>query len=140
MIISTKSNSEARMREVIREQVATSMAEFMANMNRGAGGHGADGAGAGGAGADGAGAGGALAGVTRSGGPVVLEPVVLEPVVPDQQRPKLLVIAKEGISEIWQLQLSKSCIELGGMKGIFLLHGIDAANGTHGLEVENVDD
>ncbi|GKG41803.1 hypothetical protein Tco_0473554, partial [Tanacetum coccineum] len=29
---------EARMREVIREKVATSMAEFMANMNRGAGG------------------------------------------------------------------------------------------------------
>ncbi|GKF40210.1 hypothetical protein Tco_0120271, partial [Tanacetum coccineum] len=37
--------SEACMREVIREQVAISMAEFMANMNRGAGGAGADGAG-----------------------------------------------------------------------------------------------
>ncbi|GJU61413.1 putative reverse transcriptase domain-containing protein [Tanacetum coccineum] len=47
--------SEARMREVIREQVATSMAEFMANMNRGAGGAGAGGGGAGGAGAGGAG-------------------------------------------------------------------------------------
>ncbi|GJY22100.1 putative reverse transcriptase domain-containing protein [Tanacetum coccineum] len=33
--------SEARMREVIREQVATSMAEFVANMNRGTGGFGA---------------------------------------------------------------------------------------------------
>ncbi|GKF99351.1 hypothetical protein Tco_0298134, partial [Tanacetum coccineum] len=54
--------SEARMREVIREQVATSMAEFMANMNRGAGGAGAGGAGAGGDGAGGAGAGGARAG------------------------------------------------------------------------------
>ncbi|GKG38098.1 hypothetical protein Tco_0457321, partial [Tanacetum coccineum] len=53
---------EARMREVIREQVATSMAEFMANMNRGAGGNGASGAGAGGAGAGGDGAGGAGAG------------------------------------------------------------------------------
>ncbi|GJS16725.1 putative reverse transcriptase domain-containing protein [Tanacetum coccineum] len=42
--------SEARMREVIREQVAASMAEFMANMNRGAGGAGAGGAGVGGAG------------------------------------------------------------------------------------------
>ncbi|GJX89757.1 putative reverse transcriptase domain-containing protein [Tanacetum coccineum] len=51
--------SEARMREVIREQVAASMAEFMANMNRGAGGAGAGGAGAGGAGAGGAGVGGA---------------------------------------------------------------------------------
>ncbi|GKB33905.1 putative reverse transcriptase domain-containing protein [Tanacetum coccineum] len=51
--------SEARMREVIREQVAASMAEFMANINRGAGGDGAGGAGAGGAGAGGAGVGGA---------------------------------------------------------------------------------
>ncbi|GKF48238.1 hypothetical protein Tco_0141489 [Tanacetum coccineum] len=51
--------SEARMREVIREQVATSMAEFMANINRKAGGDGAGGAGAGDAGADGAEAGGA---------------------------------------------------------------------------------
>ncbi|GKG59037.1 hypothetical protein Tco_0602746, partial [Tanacetum coccineum] len=42
-----------------REQVAASMAEFMANMNRGAGGGGAGGAGAGGAGASSGGAGGA---------------------------------------------------------------------------------
>ncbi|GJT62432.1 putative reverse transcriptase domain-containing protein [Tanacetum coccineum] len=47
--------SEARMREVIREQVVASMAEFMANINRRAGGDGAGGAGAGGAGAGGAG-------------------------------------------------------------------------------------
>ncbi|GJT56556.1 putative reverse transcriptase domain-containing protein [Tanacetum coccineum] len=60
--------SEARMREVIREQVATSMAEFMANMNRGAGGAGAGGAGAGGARAGGAGAGGAGAGGAGAGG------------------------------------------------------------------------
>ncbi|GJS64665.1 putative reverse transcriptase domain-containing protein [Tanacetum coccineum] len=45
--------SEARMREVIREQVAASMAKFMANMNRGAGGDEAGGAGAGSAGAGG---------------------------------------------------------------------------------------
>ncbi|GKD26036.1 putative reverse transcriptase domain-containing protein [Tanacetum coccineum] len=51
--------SEARIREIIRDQVTTSMNEFMANMNRGAGGAGAGGAGAGGAGADGAGIGGA---------------------------------------------------------------------------------
>ncbi|GKG52306.1 hypothetical protein Tco_0547181, partial [Tanacetum coccineum] len=50
---------EARMREVIREQVATSMAEFMANMNREPGGAGAGGAGTGGDRAGGAGAGGA---------------------------------------------------------------------------------
>ncbi|GJS16722.1 putative reverse transcriptase domain-containing protein [Tanacetum coccineum] len=42
--------SEARMREVIREQVAASMAEFMANMNRGAGSARAGGAEVGGAG------------------------------------------------------------------------------------------
>ncbi|GKD82694.1 putative reverse transcriptase domain-containing protein, partial [Tanacetum coccineum] len=49
-IMPPKAMSEARMREVIREQVATSMAEFMANMNRRAGGDEAGGAGAGGAG------------------------------------------------------------------------------------------
>ncbi|GJQ99604.1 hypothetical protein Tco_0522589 [Tanacetum coccineum] len=58
-IMPPKAMSEARMREVIREQVAASMAEFMANMNRKAGGDEAGGAGAGGAGAGGAGAGGA---------------------------------------------------------------------------------
>ncbi|GJX68537.1 putative reverse transcriptase domain-containing protein [Tanacetum coccineum] len=57
MIMPPKAMSEAHMREVIREQVATSMAEFMENINRGAGG-----AGAGGGGADGGGAGGAEAG------------------------------------------------------------------------------
>ncbi|GJU69455.1 putative reverse transcriptase domain-containing protein [Tanacetum coccineum] len=60
--------SEARMREVIREQVATSMAEFMANMNRGAGGDEAGGGGAGGGGAGGGGAGGAGAGGAGAGG------------------------------------------------------------------------
>ncbi|GKC27438.1 putative reverse transcriptase domain-containing protein [Tanacetum coccineum] len=63
--------SEARMREVIREQVATSMAEFMANMNRGAGGAGAGGAGAGGAGAGGTEAGGAGAGGTGPAAPEI---------------------------------------------------------------------
>nr|GEV78244.1 hypothetical protein [Tanacetum cinerariifolium] len=51
--------SEARMHEIIRDQVTTSMAEFVANINRGTGGAEASGAGAGGAGADGAGADGA---------------------------------------------------------------------------------
>ncbi|GKG58269.1 hypothetical protein Tco_0592048, partial [Tanacetum coccineum] len=57
-----KAISETRIREVIREQVSASMAEFMANMNRGAGGDEAGGAGADGAGAGGAGAGGAEVG------------------------------------------------------------------------------
>ncbi|GJR62315.1 putative reverse transcriptase domain-containing protein [Tanacetum coccineum] len=60
--------SEARMREVIREQVATSMAEFIANMDCGASGDEADGAGAGGAGAGGAGVSGARAGGAGAGG------------------------------------------------------------------------
>ncbi|GJR45398.1 putative reverse transcriptase domain-containing protein [Tanacetum coccineum] len=63
-IMPPKAISEARMREVIRKQVAAPMAEFMENMKRRAGGDeagggGADGGGAGGAGAGGAGVGGA---------------------------------------------------------------------------------
>ncbi|GJW88378.1 putative reverse transcriptase domain-containing protein [Tanacetum coccineum] len=57
-----KPMSEARMREIIRDQITTSMNEFMANMNRGAGGAGFGGAGAGGDRAGGAGVGGAGAG------------------------------------------------------------------------------
>ncbi|GKG05213.1 hypothetical protein Tco_0325299, partial [Tanacetum coccineum] len=60
--------SEACMCEVIREQVATSMAEFMANINHRAGGDEAGGAGAGGAGADSGGAGGARASGGGAGG------------------------------------------------------------------------
>ncbi|GKC35961.1 putative reverse transcriptase domain-containing protein, partial [Tanacetum coccineum] len=59
MIMPPKAMFEARMREVIREQVAASMADFMENTNHGAGGGGAGGGGAGGAGAGGAGVGGA---------------------------------------------------------------------------------
>ncbi|GKF81144.1 hypothetical protein Tco_0239746, partial [Tanacetum coccineum] len=61
-IMPPKAMSEARMREIIRDQVTASMNEFVANMNRRAGGDGADGAGAGGAGAGGDGSGGAGAG------------------------------------------------------------------------------
>ncbi|GKG46559.1 hypothetical protein Tco_0501405, partial [Tanacetum coccineum] len=67
-IMPPKAMSEARMRKVIREQFATSMVKFMANMNRGAGGDGAGGAGAGGDGAGGARAGGAGAGGAGAGG------------------------------------------------------------------------
>ncbi|GJV92072.1 putative reverse transcriptase domain-containing protein [Tanacetum coccineum] len=65
-----KPMSEARMREIIREQVTTSMNEFMANLNRGTGNAGAGGDGAGGSGAGGDGAGGAGVGGT---GPVEAE-------------------------------------------------------------------
>nr|GEW43453.1 putative reverse transcriptase domain-containing protein [Tanacetum cinerariifolium] len=54
LIMPPKAMSEARMREIIRDQVTTSMAEFVANMNRRTSGAGADGAGAGGAGVGGA--------------------------------------------------------------------------------------
>ncbi|GKC42253.1 putative reverse transcriptase domain-containing protein [Tanacetum coccineum] len=67
-IMPPKAMSEARMREVIREQVVTSMAEFMENINHGASGDEAGGAGAGGAGAGGAEAGGAGAGGAGVGG------------------------------------------------------------------------
>ncbi|GJY63260.1 putative reverse transcriptase domain-containing protein [Tanacetum coccineum] len=71
MIMPPKAMSEARMREVIREQVATSMAEFMANMNRGTGGARAGGAGAGASGVSGVGASGAGAGGTRPATPKI---------------------------------------------------------------------
>nr|GEX97428.1 putative reverse transcriptase domain-containing protein [Tanacetum cinerariifolium] len=48
IIMPPKAMSEARTHEIIRDQVTTSMAEFVANMNRGAGGAGAGGAGVGG--------------------------------------------------------------------------------------------
>ncbi|GKB06854.1 hypothetical protein Tco_0835087, partial [Tanacetum coccineum] len=67
-IMAPKAMTEACMREIIRNQVTTSMNEFMANMNPGAGGAGAGGAGAGGAGASGAGVGSAGAGGVRAGG------------------------------------------------------------------------
>ncbi|GKD56337.1 hypothetical protein Tco_1289724, partial [Tanacetum coccineum] len=63
-----KPMSEARMREIIRDQVTTSMNEFMENMNHGAGGAEAGSDGAGSAGASGAGAGGAGAGSDGAGG------------------------------------------------------------------------
>nr|GFA04995.1 hypothetical protein [Tanacetum cinerariifolium] len=67
-IMSPKAMSEAQMCKIIRDQVAASMAKFMANMNREAGGAGAGGAGAGGAEANGAKADGAEAGGAEAGG------------------------------------------------------------------------
>nr|GFB09898.1 hypothetical protein [Tanacetum cinerariifolium] len=52
LIMPPKPMSEARMREIIRDQLATSMNEFMANMNSGAGGSGGA-SGSGGAGGSG---------------------------------------------------------------------------------------
>nr|GFA76625.1 putative reverse transcriptase domain-containing protein [Tanacetum cinerariifolium] len=61
-IMPPKAVSEAQMRKIIRDQVAASMAEFMANINRGTDGAEADGAGTGGAETGGAKTGGAEAG------------------------------------------------------------------------------
>nr|GEY22704.1 hypothetical protein [Tanacetum cinerariifolium] len=63
--------SEARMREIIRDQVTTSMAEFVANMNRGTGGAGVGGTGVGGTRADGARADGAEVGGARLAAPEI---------------------------------------------------------------------
>nr|GEY39874.1 reverse transcriptase domain-containing protein [Tanacetum cinerariifolium] len=62
---------EARMCEIIRDQVTTSLANFVANMNRGTDGAGAGGAGAGGAGVGGAGACGAGVGGAGSAAPKI---------------------------------------------------------------------
>nr|GEY74463.1 putative reverse transcriptase domain-containing protein [Tanacetum cinerariifolium] len=80
-IMPPKAMSEAHMREIIKDQVTTSMAEFVANINRRTGGArasgaGADGAGAGGARTDGAradgtGPGGARVGGARSAAPKI---------------------------------------------------------------------
>ncbi|GJZ23349.1 putative reverse transcriptase domain-containing protein [Tanacetum coccineum] len=66
-----KAMYEAHMREIIRNQVNASMAEFVANMNRRAGGAGVGGAGANGAGAGDAGAGGAGVGGAEPAAPEI---------------------------------------------------------------------
>nr|GEW08984.1 hypothetical protein [Tanacetum cinerariifolium] len=68
IIMPPKAMSEACIREIIRDQVTTSMAEFVTNINHGTGGAGAGGTGAGGAGSSGTGAGGTRAGGARAGG------------------------------------------------------------------------
>nr|GEX37074.1 hypothetical protein [Tanacetum cinerariifolium] len=68
MIMPPKAMSEAQMRKIIRDQVAASMAEFMANMNREIGDAGTNGAKAGGAGTGGAETDGAETGGAETGG------------------------------------------------------------------------
>ncbi|GJS87163.1 putative reverse transcriptase domain-containing protein [Tanacetum coccineum] len=76
MIMPPIAMSEARMREVIKEQVVASMAKFMAHMNRGANGDEAGGARAGGAGAGGARAGSVGAGGARVSGAGLAAPEI----------------------------------------------------------------
>nr|GEY24918.1 putative reverse transcriptase domain-containing protein [Tanacetum cinerariifolium] len=71
-IMPPKPMSEARMREIIRDQFATSMNEFMANMNNGAGGCGGA-VGSGGAGGSGGTGGNAGRTGVRDAGPTVPE-------------------------------------------------------------------
>nr|GEX57392.1 putative reverse transcriptase domain-containing protein [Tanacetum cinerariifolium] len=72
MIMSPKPMSEARMREIIRDQFATSMNKFMANMNNGAGGTGGA-SGFGGVGGSGGAGGNADGTDVRGAGPTVPE-------------------------------------------------------------------
>ncbi|GJX72097.1 putative reverse transcriptase domain-containing protein, partial [Tanacetum coccineum] len=110
-IMPPKPMSEARMREIIRDQVTTSMNEFMANMNRGAGG-----AGAGGAGADGAGIGGA--------GPVEAEVTgcTYMTFMKEKDKVKFATATLQGRALTW-------------WNGRTASMGIDAANGTPWAEV-----
>ncbi|GKE46002.1 hypothetical protein Tco_1473286, partial [Tanacetum coccineum] len=141
-IMPPKAMSEARMREVIREPVATSMAEFMANMNReagsdeaggagasgrvggvGAGGTGASGAGAGGAGAGGAEAGSAGAGSSEPATPKITGCTYVTFMKCNPQPFKVI----EGAMGL--------CRALTWWNGRIASMGIDAANGTPWTEV-----
>ncbi|GKF69892.1 putative reverse transcriptase domain-containing protein, partial [Tanacetum coccineum] len=129
-----KATFEVRMCEVIREQVATSVAEFMANMNRGtggdeaggggAGGGGTGGAGAGGAGAGGAGAGGAGTGSVRPAAPEITgcTYVIFMNDCKERDKVKFATATLQGRALTW-------------WNGRIASMGIDAANGTPWNEV-----
>ncbi|GJR21619.1 putative reverse transcriptase domain-containing protein, partial [Tanacetum coccineum] len=133
IIMPPKAMSEARMREVIREQVAASMAEFMANMNRGTGGDEAGGAGAsgarapgGGGGADGVRAGGAGVGTEGAVGLCQwfekLEFVFRISDCKERDKVKFTTATLQGRALTW-------------WNGRIASMGIDAANGTPWTEV-----
>nr|GEY72809.1 hypothetical protein [Tanacetum cinerariifolium] len=129
----------SHMRKIIRDQVAASMAEFMANMNHGADGAGAGGAEAGGAKADGSGAGGTKAGGAGAGGAkaggaelVVLKPVVLKPMV------LKLVVPDRDCKEKDKVKFATATLQdraLTWWNGRIASMGIDAANGTQWTKV-----
>ncbi|GJR95771.1 putative reverse transcriptase domain-containing protein [Tanacetum coccineum] len=108
MIMPPKAMSEARIREVIREQVAASMDEFMANMNCRAGGDEAGGGGASGGGACGAGVGGAG--------------VAVPEITRKRDKVKFATATLQGRALTW-------------WNGRIASMGIDAANGTPWTEV-----
>nr|GEY50901.1 hypothetical protein [Tanacetum cinerariifolium] len=111
--------SEARMREIIRDQVTTSMAEFVANINYRNGGAGAGGVGDGGAEAGGVGAAGAEAGGAGAGGAGA---VVLYD-FKERDKVKFATATLQGRTLTW-------------WNGRIASMGIDAANGTPWTEVK----
>nr|GEX33624.1 putative reverse transcriptase domain-containing protein [Tanacetum cinerariifolium] len=110
-IMPPKPMSEARMREIIRDQFATSMNEFMENMNNGAGGHG---------GADGSGRAGGSGGTGGNAGRTGVRGV--EPTVPELTRCTYVAFTK--------------CdpLPFNGNEGAIAM-GIEAANNTPWSEV-----
>ncbi|GJR08424.1 putative nucleotidyltransferase, ribonuclease H [Tanacetum coccineum] len=121
-IMPPKAMSEARMREVIREQVAASMAEFVANMNRRAGGDEAGGGGAGSAGAGGARAGGTEGAVGLCQWFEKLESVFRISDCKERDKVKFATATLQGRALTW-------------WNGRIASMGIDAANGTPWTEV-----
>nr|GFC83256.1 hypothetical protein [Tanacetum cinerariifolium] len=106
-----KAMSEEQMRKIINDQVAASMTEFMANMNRGTGYAGTDGAEAGGAGTGDAKASGAEAGGV---GPAVPE---ITSDCKEKDKVKFTTATLQGRALTW-------------WNGRIASMGIDAANGT----------
>nr|GEV03214.1 hypothetical protein [Tanacetum cinerariifolium] len=115
IIMLPKAMSEARMREIIRDQVTTSMAEFVANMNRETGG-----ARAGGAGADGARAGGARVGGAGPAAPKITGDCK------ERDKVKFATATLQGRTLTW-------------WNGRIAFMGIDAANGTLWTELKGTD-
>nr|GEU50705.1 transposon Ty3-G Gag-Pol polyprotein [Tanacetum cinerariifolium] len=114
-IMPLKAMSEARMREIIRDQVTTSMAEFVANMNHKTGGAGAGGAGASGARADGAGASGARVGGAGPAAPEIIGDCN------ERDKVKFATTTLQGRALTW-------------WNGRISSMGIDATNGTSWTE------
>nr|GEX52586.1 putative reverse transcriptase domain-containing protein [Tanacetum cinerariifolium] len=132
IIMPPKAMFEARMCEIIRDQVTTTMAEFMANINRRTSGARADGAraggaiaggdGAGGAKAGGAGAGGAGAGGAGVGGARPLAPEITSD-GKERDKVKFTTTTLQGHALTW-------------WNGRIASMGIDAVNGTLWTEVK----
>ncbi|GKB97366.1 hypothetical protein Tco_0983503, partial [Tanacetum coccineum] len=122
---------------VIREQVAASMAKFVANMNHGAGGDEAGGGGVGGAGAVGGGAGGGGAGGVGAGG---AEAGGARPAAPEITWFEKLesVFQISDCKERDKVKFSTATLQgrvLTWWNGRIASMGIDATNGTPWTEV-----